>query len=243
MKIAPSRFGGNWTEYDWQMAKDQEDWSRMILIFKDRINFRYLSATKAILAVDEHYHPPRLGFSIVALDCLLIETLNQFYRDKRISIDARPKGQRVRTTATHRRSLDELGDDGWFYSTFFTDVSRYFRPFFMANPKAAVVFYEDIRCGILHSAETARKSLIRVKDHSKPEIPFQLIMGNVPKSPQNPDGQYEAGMILYRNRIHELVIKEIAYYCYQLRDEDNHQLRERFIYKMDDISRLREADE
>jgi len=243
MKIAPSRFGKSWSGQDWQKAKASDDWRTMIQIFKDRINFRYLSATKAILAVDEQYHPPRLGFSIVALDCLLIETLNQFYRDKKISIDARPKGPRVSTTATYRRSLDELGNDGWFYSTFFTDVSRFFRPFFMANTKSAVIFYEDIRCGILHSAETARKSLIRVKDQSKPEIPFQLIIETVPKSSKNPDGQYEAGMILYRNRIHDLVIKEIAYYCYQLRDEDNHQLRERFVYKMDDISRLREADE
>ena len=243
MKIAPSRFGGNWTEYDWQMAKDQEDWSRMILIFKDRINYRYLAAVQSLLNSDEKYSSPRLGFTIVALDCLLIETLNQFYRDKKETIKARGKFQYVKTTKNYRSSIEQLSKDGWYYSSFFTEVSHFFRPYFVKNPKSAVVFYEDIRCGILHSAETARKSLIRKKYRFDPQIPFKLISEDVPQSPQNPDGKYEVGMIVYRNRFHALVIKEIAYYCYQLRQKNNQELRKRFVEKMDEICRLKDVDE
>jgi hypothetical protein len=243
MKIAPSRFGGNWTEFDWQRAKDKQDWSRMILIFKDRNNYRYLAAAKSMLVSDEKYVSPRLGFAIVALDCLLIETLNQFYRDKKESINKRGKYKYVKTSKNYRSSIDQLSNDGWYYATFFTEVSHYFQPCFVKNPKSAVIFYEDIRCGILHSTETGRKSLIRVKYYPDPKVPFTLIIDDNPVSPQNPNGKFEAGIIVYRNRFHELIIKEFAYYCHLLRNKGNQKLQDRFIEKMDQICRLKEGEE
>ena len=89
MIIAPSKHRYSWTDVDWKRAKQSNDWNTMVRIFKDRYNFRYLAGVKAMMGLDRQLFPPRLGFSIVALDCLLIETLNQFYRDKKETVKSR----------------------------------------------------------------------------------------------------------------------------------------------------------
>ena len=58
---------------------DSPDWKRAVKIFYDRLNGRFLAPIKSI----EEHADPRVkwfnGFSIIALDCLVIETLYQFY--------------------------------------------------------------------------------------------------------------------------------------------------------------------
>ncbi|WP_183384493.1 hypothetical protein [Halomonas stenophila] len=76
------------------------------------------------------------GFSIMALDCLLIETLNQFYQ-----------------------GLDETPRDnqGQFWKFF--RGSEHFKPNF--NKKCSNIFYSHVHCGLLHQAQTKKGTLIR----------------------------------------------------------------------------------
>lgn len=105
-----------------------ENWDTAIEIFQDRIQGRYLNVIDELISRDELM---RDGFIIMALNCLLIETLLQF------------KNGWDETEGGNRRS----------YSDFL--VSEFPHIF---NSKLASKFYSDIRCGILHSAQTKGKS-------------------------------------------------------------------------------------
>ena len=79
MRIAPKSTCGYWTVGDWVNAYNADDWDSMYMIFKNRLEFRYFDAIQGLIGVDVSQPTRRFGFSIMALDCLLIETLAQFY--------------------------------------------------------------------------------------------------------------------------------------------------------------------
>ena len=62
---------------DWVIARDINNWILMTNIFNDRIEGRYLKPIR-LIASDSDIGEFS-GFSILAIDCLIIETLNQFY--------------------------------------------------------------------------------------------------------------------------------------------------------------------
>jgi hypothetical protein len=76
------------------------------------------------------------GFAIVALDCLLIETLGQFYK----GIDRTPRPHNQHFVDFFQGSDHFLGD--------FDDTK-------------SEIFYDHFRCGILHQAQTKKMSRIR----------------------------------------------------------------------------------
>jgi hypothetical protein len=79
------------------------------------------------------------GFAIIALDCLIIETLQQFYN-----------GQKE-TVGYHSNAFHD-----------FFQRSNVFKAFFTSKNKSNI-FYSHIRCGILHQAQTKMKSLIHIR--------------------------------------------------------------------------------
>ena len=81
------------------------------------------------------------GFVVVSIDCLLVETIQQF-------IDGVTNGDGKSTKL----------------STAFLERSR-FQPYF-ANYPLRLAFYKDIRCGLLHQAEAKNKWLVRRKQPS-----------------------------------------------------------------------------
>lgn len=85
------------------------------------------------------------GFAIIALDCLLIETLNQFYN-----------------------GWDETKGKHWklFKSSLF------FKDEFNISRKAEI-FYSHFRCGILHQAQTKKQSKIRIDTPNMVQISVQ----------------------------------------------------------------------
>lgn len=112
---------------------DERDWNFAIEIFEDRIRGRYLDIIDRIvnngcLMVD--------GFSVMALNCLLIETLLQFKNG---------------WDETKNSNRDE-------YSKFLKEEF----PHVFTNKDLALKFYSDIRCGILHSAQTKNGSQLTV---------------------------------------------------------------------------------
>jgi gamma-glutamylcyclotransferase len=116
---------------------DENDWSTAINIFEDRIYGRFLN----IIAVAER----KLfsGFAVTALDCLLCETLQQFYEG-------------VDESEGSKRAFINFLTTSSFQKHFGTD--KY--------PKTSMagVFYDQIRSGILHMAEVKGTSRIVVDD-------------------------------------------------------------------------------
>lgn len=135
LRIAPSRHGGHWIVEDWKALdfSTEEGWQRGIDIFEDRIRGRFLGIVEAIQ--DYEFS----GFAVMALDCLLIETLQQFYEGKAET----PRGQ-----------------SGEYFRRFLTGTS--FSEFF--DTKKADMLYSSIRCGILHQAEIKGSSRIWIKE-------------------------------------------------------------------------------
>ena len=113
------------------------DWNVAVKIFLDRINGRFLAPVDAIRNHIDWRIAEFAGFVIIAMDCLLIETLVQF-----------------------RTGQDETtGDHAKAFWDFFKE-SDFFKQDFDTERKARV-FYGHFRCGILHQAQTKKSSLVR----------------------------------------------------------------------------------
>lgn len=107
----------------------QSDWQTAVRILKDRLNARFFDAVEAIDRQDF------AGFAVLALDCLLIETLQQF---------------REGADETPRRKGEQYFVD--FLGT--APFSAYF------SKATAAIFYDHFRCGILHQAEIKASSRV-----------------------------------------------------------------------------------
>ncbi len=169
-------------------SSTENDWRKAIDIFRDRIDGRFL---KFICLIEKDTFA---GFAVLALDCLLIETLKQFWEGVR----------------------DSKGKSKPYFIQFLTNSS--FGEFF-SNGKAEM-FYCQIRCGILHQAETKENSLIKT---SGPLVKY------------TDDGK---GLIVNRKLFHEQLMKEFETYISRLLDPSEQELREKFIKKMDYICRV-----
>ncbi len=217
MWIAPSRHPDirYWTVEHWQALTFtvETDWQTAIEIFEDRINYRYLDAIEELQVSDDEFYRKhrqrRFGFSMMALDCLLIETLAQFQEGLKDSDEA--------------KTLLGL-DNSEFYIRFLTQTSFCLKRVF--DRPSATAFYKTIRCGILHQAETKEDSKIRFfDDENFSPMPFE----------PSKDGK---SLKIFWSNFHLLVKEEFDAYRGHLRANDVPTLRERFITKMDTICRL-----
>lgn len=127
MEIAPNFSDSDWRALD--LTKEAE-WLRAIEAFRLRLEERFLKPVRAILSFS------RSGFAILALDSLLVETLQQFIEGK----EETPRG-----------------DAAAFFKAFLK------RPAFRGafDDKSAELFRAAIRNGILHQAEVKGSSLVR----------------------------------------------------------------------------------
>jgi hypothetical protein len=131
----------NYKADDWKALtlQTEDDWKKAVTIFLDRMETRYLEHIRRIL---QHRTS---GFSALALDCAVIETMEQFRRGE-------PKTR--------------FGDGKKYFISFLTETS--FSP--DVSTKQARVFYKNIRCGLLHQTE-AQDSLVKRND-TRPLIAF-----------------------------------------------------------------------
>src|SRR5229473_2448176 len=134
LRVAASRHGGFWTRDDWK-ALDfsiEKDWQIAIDIFEDRIRSRFLDVVESFQSMQFS------GFAVIAIDCLLIETLQQFYEGK---------------AETPQRKVEQ------YFVNFLTQTS--FGEFF--DDDKAKKFYLQIRNGILHQAEVKESSRVWIR--------------------------------------------------------------------------------
>ena len=109
-----------------------EDWFSAFSYLEKRLYDRFIEPIQALHAaeIDKSNHDKKFGFTILAIDCMLIETIQSFY---------------VGVTNSHGQSQQ-------LFKTFLTKREN-FKSFF-ASEKEASEFYINFRCGILHQAQT-----------------------------------------------------------------------------------------
>ncbi|MGP0591399.1 hypothetical protein ACTRXD_02525 [Nitrospira sp. T9] len=136
MYIAPGYEDADWKKLELDHGTSS-DWPKAINIFEARIKGRYLDPSNMLIAAEEEIMPTnrRFGFTILAIDCLLIETLQAFIEGKK---------------HTKNKSKEMFQN----FLTTRQSFSKYF------NQQLADRFFYDYRCGILHQTEIPRESLV-----------------------------------------------------------------------------------
>ncbi|MDR1983317.1 MAG: hypothetical protein LBQ28_00600 [Prevotellaceae bacterium] len=195
IKISPRYCKEDW--YKWVSQENSKDWDTAIDIFKDRMEGRYF---KQIEVLDKN--PCRkvgmfAGFTIMSIICLLIETLEQFRNG-------------------HKSTR---GKHSLAFFNFFQRSDK-FKDFFDTEEKAGV-FYDTIRCGLLHQGETKKKSLIHIRD----EVMLAWIDEENPK----------IGLSIQRQLFVKEVKKIYNKYIEDLKNPLNAELKNKFKTKMKDI--------
>ena len=148
INIAPNYQKEDYLELKLTINSDIQSWEKAVEILKDRIYGRYLNQI-ALLSADINAN----GFTIMALNCLLIETLYQFKAGK---------NQSQRNKEEYLKFLK---------SEFPTEFDTY---------EKAKRFYENIRCGILHSAQTKGNSRLSDRDDFVVKIENDALIVSVP---------------------------------------------------------------
>lgn len=162
-------------------------WKKAIDILADRIEGRFLSQIE-ILSDDINSN----GFAIMALNCLLVETMLQF---------------EIGRNSTPNFNRDQ-------YSNFL--LASF--PEAFVSIDCAIRFYLDIRCGILHSAQT--------KGHSKLTCDNTYIVRY--------DGM---GVTVSVEQFSSMLLNYFETYKRKLLDKSQTILRTNFINKMDFVCR------
>lgn len=138
MKIA-----GNHTKKDWNELKtklntsNDQLWEFAFVFFEERISTRYLNPINAILDIKLNNGE---GFSVVNLQCSLIETIESFINGW---IFQHPN-------YINREGIILKGNEKIFKS-FFNKREPFINYFPKINSKR---FYVDVRCGLLHETQT-----------------------------------------------------------------------------------------
>ncbi|MBC8486418.1 MAG: hypothetical protein H8D45_10305 [Bacteroidetes bacterium] len=198
MKISPTYSNNHWNDLNLTQSYSDE-WIEGANIVYDRIHGRYLAQIETLeqhLNVDIWLYS---GFLIIGIDCMVIETLNQFYlgiSDTNQVYDGR-----------NRESFRDffLGSQ-FFNNDFDEDIS--------------FLFYDHVRNGLLHQAQTKGKTLININES-------EMIIK------ANPNDLSE-GIILNRELFHEALVNEFKAYIKKLKTDNSahDDLRGKCIDKM-----------
>lgn len=135
MYIAPGIHSDKYKSLDLADAPSP-DWQVAIGYLHQRITSRYLDPVDVLIESEKDVTPAKkkLGFTILAIDCLLVETF-QAFKDHRVIINGR-----INTTNKSKALFKDFLTTSPSFSTHFTEA-------------LAIKFYEEFRCGILHVAE------------------------------------------------------------------------------------------
>jgi len=136
MEIAPGVLAEKWQALRLD-DRGNPDWPAAVRILEARIHERFIDPVDHLIAAEEAkpIMERRFGFTILAVDCLLVETLGAF--------------------------IDGLTDtDGASRATFCGFLTT--RPLFKDEftPDRAKRFYYEFRCGILHQGEIGGDSKV-----------------------------------------------------------------------------------
>jgi gamma-glutamylcyclotransferase (GGCT)/AIG2-like uncharacterized protein YtfP len=141
LKISPKYTADDWITLRTRLNEpfERSAWEEAIAFAEDRISNRFLEPVKILLS---HDGGTKLGFgfAILALDCLLIDTLQSFR-------EGRTSGGEASSTSSF---IEFLVNRQRFKSEFISKT--------MARD-----FFECVRCGLLHDGETRKGWLVHAK--------------------------------------------------------------------------------
>jgi len=128
MYIAPETHADDWKKLD---LDKPENWPAAVSIFEKRIRGRLTDAIEFLIADDEARAATERnrGFAVLALDCLLIETLQAF------------RGGLTDTRGKSKELCVQFLTESTAFKSFFTSVD------------IATRFYYEFRCGLAHNAQ------------------------------------------------------------------------------------------
>ncbi|BBM86698.1 gamma-glutamylcyclotransferase family protein [Candidatus Uabimicrobium amorphum] len=202
-KISGHTTVGDWKSLRLTLLKNiqelpEDAWEKAYEIFDWRIRSRFLDPIDSILEKDLKGGE---GFTIVAIQCILIEFLEAFYQGKTYTI--KHKDLWVHEYVSSKQLFKDFLLNHTPFKDYFTE-------------KLANVFYSNIRCGLLHEAQTKETSKIRAS--SRENLIKALDDGN---------------MIIYRTNFQQAILQYIENYKRQLAQDL--QLRRNFIRKIDEL--------
>jgi len=195
------------------------DWETVISLFKQRIENKFFKPIEVLL---RHGNSDGTGFTIVSVQCLLIELFAAF-----------------RTGEIHNSRYNENVDPSYqykdcvnIYTEFLQTVDCFKNHFFTINengtkfldiPFKAVDFYSDVRCGLLHEGKTKKKWTINLKPKNESNDLFI----------KNTGGKIK----IYRTLLHRHLKKYMDEYLLDLRGttDNSKNLRRNFARKMDNL--------
>lgn len=114
------------------------NWDTAFEYLRQRLTERFIEPTDKLSELEKELDPSdkKYGFAILAIDCLLSETIQAFYEGITNST-----GQSKKLFVTFLRNRDN-------FKQYFTDDQQ------------AIDFYTNFRCGILHQAQTSSDTKI-----------------------------------------------------------------------------------
>ncbi len=136
MEISPNFTSMQWNELN--LKDSPGDWDKAISVLEDRLYARYIEPADKLIEIEEALQAKerRFGFTILAIDLLLIETLQAFKEG---------------LSSTHGKSKA-------VFMRFLIESSN-FKEYFPTKTDREK-FYKDFRCGILHQAEVQSNALV-----------------------------------------------------------------------------------
>lgn len=145
------KIAGNLTISDWGnlemllKKEDDKNWGLAFHFFEERIKTRYFNPIYAILSMDLLSGE---GFAVVNLQCSLIETIESFINGWKFSTD--PYGW-YKNKIVLGQNDKQITKNQRIFESFFNNRD----PFKNYSQKiSGETFYTDVRCGLLHEAQT-----------------------------------------------------------------------------------------
>lgn len=138
MEIAKGIQNSDYLKLNLDTGNVSSDWDTAFNYFEKRINERFIEPINKLIEAEENLKPieKKFGFSVLALDCLLVETIQSFYEG----------------------ITDSSNNSKKIFKRFLTQQEGFKEHFI--NDNLAEDFYYKFRCGILHQAQTSSDSKI-----------------------------------------------------------------------------------
>jgi hypothetical protein len=230
------RIAGDFKSKDWKKLRNdllndikndvpsKEKWGEAFKIFEERVTTRFLTPIKLII---NHGSGGGEGFSVVALQCILIEFFEAFYEGKiytpsrdetEIDIDSK-KYKTKKEILIKQTNPNEYHSSSGLFKNFLRGHPP-FNQYFTSNTLADR-FFTEIRCGLLHEAATKGDSRILMKQNG--DMLIERVKGK--------------SMIVYRNNFQNALKEFLKKYRNELLEKKNLQIG--FLRKMDELAGIK----
>lgn len=208
MKISPKYNSSHWNELHLIPTSTNDNWKKAVAIFDNRYSYRFIRQIDTLRHNTVSQAAIYSGFAIMSINCLLIETLNQFYYGVK-DTDELKKDKTI-------KHIENIKDTFVDFLTTSTNFNGAF------DKQSSELFYYHIRCGLLHQAETKMSSTIHI-DKKQKNLVEKIY-----------DDKTVTGISIRRDLFTDCLFAEYSDYKKRiLATPADNELRRRFITKMD----------